>query len=106
MGNWRCINNGRIPISPFTEKVHALLSPDGILIRLGGFKLLQTDEVKAVTDDTARVFGNKRVLQVTFCGVATYYGGPFTLVIAGKGEMPTPQYSGKSRVHTRWWKWG
>lgn len=87
----------------FTEKVHSLLSPDGILIRLGGSKLLQAEEVQAVTDDTMRVFGEGRVQHVSFCGVATYYGGPFILVMAGKSEISSPKLNNREAVQTKWY---
>lgn len=87
----------------FTEKVHVLLTTDGILLRLGGSRFLQPDELHEVTKDTTRVFGDVNVLHVTFTGVATYYGGPFSLVIAGKNVTPHVFFEGKEQIQTRWY---
>jgi spermidine synthase len=87
----------------FTGKIHKLLTRDGILIRLGGSKFLQADEVQGVTNDTIRVFGNDNVSHVTFCGVATYYGGPFVLVMAGKSEFPSRKFNSGEVVQAKWY---
>lgn len=86
----------------FTMIVRALLKDDGILVRLGGSLFLQQKEVVGVAEDTACVFGEKNVSLFHFSAVATYYGGPFALVIAGKGDEPIPKDREQDFV-TRWY---
>lgn len=86
----------------FTQKVYDLLTENGILIRLGGSVLLQQQELQNVTEDTIRVFGEDYVLRIEFTATATYYGGPFALVIAGKGTKPTPK-NRTQMFQTRWY---
>ena len=87
----------------FTDKIYSLLTTNGILMRLGGSRLLQANELHAVSWDTIRVFGNDNVFHVTFCGAATYYGGPFSLVIAGKNTEITSPHKNSNVVHTQWY---
>ncbi|QQR65173.1 fused MFS/spermidine synthase [Candidatus Kaiserbacteria bacterium] len=87
----------------FTDKIYSLLTTNGILMRLGGSRLLQANELQAVSRDTIRVFGNDNVLNVTFCGAATYYGGPFSLVIAGKNAPLTSGHKNANLIQANWY---
>lgn len=80
--------NAAVPLFKgiFTRKVHDALTESGIMIRLAGSLFFQKSEVVRVKQDTELVFGKDKTEIVPFTGAAAYYGGPFALVMARKGN--------------------
>ncbi len=86
----------------FTEKVHSLLSTSGICIRLGGSHYLQREEIEILNKDMETAFGNDNVRKIIFSAPATYYGGPFVLLIACKDGTPSIKRSGEA-IENKWY---
>lgn len=82
----------------FTEKVFRSLAPDGVMIRLGGSLFFQSGEVGKLFHDAAEVFGSKHVSLLSFAGAATYYGGPFSVVLTSKKLLLDTEWE---QLHTR-----
>jgi spermidine synthase len=86
----------------FTEKVHSLLSPSGICVRIAGSLYLQREEIEILTKDIEMSFGTNNLERIVFSAPATYYGGPFVLLIAGKDGTPSIKRSLEA-IETKWY---
>jgi spermidine synthase len=86
----------------FTEKMHSLLRASGICIRLGGSHYLQRDEIEILTKDMGTAFEINNVRKIVFSAPATYYGGPFVLLIGCKDNTPSIKRSGEA-IENKWY---
>lgn len=85
----------------FLDKVKAILSPEGIVMRLGGSFYFQRDILSELNKDIQEVFNNMDVHVVTFSGAFTYYGGPFCLFMI---TPPQIELGPKTKnVETKWY---
>jgi spermidine synthase len=90
----------------YLKTVHKQLAADGVLMRLGGSVLLQKAELRKTASDIKSLFGEEHIGAMTLSGAATYYGGPFCVLIAKKqgavkATAPTNFFT-KRNIKTRY----
>lgn len=75
----------------FIQNAHRALNNGGILIRQAGSMLLQPYELRGSWRQIEVVFGEKNIKTLQM-SCATYFGGPFSLVAALKGNYDFDKY--------------
>lgn len=93
----------------FMQNVYKILNDKGILIRQAGSVILQPYELRGNWRQLEVIFGKNRV-KTLLISSTTYFGGPFSLITAIKGNYNFENFSSgakknykKSKINTLWY---